>query len=1470
MPEGIKKIGLQIDFVLQGAPAAVKGFEGISKAVQASSKSFVRAGKETKKLGAELKKVGSGVRAVASSAQAGVKANQNLANTTKSAADAAVRLSSQIKSFGSSLGKVRSGLSQSVRATRDFTKRKRELAAATSKANRTSKDYGKTLVKITKDEVVRGQSVRRFIVIYLQTALSIEAIKSATVALAREFGELIQGTRDLAKSLRSIGEATGSSEEELSIMRDIIEAVALASPKSAGEIAIMAEEFNRAGFSARETAKSLILVNSASAATGRSMDDLKGAVLEAFAGDVEKASKTLLVNMEGITDEQIEQGEILDILAERYGLQVQNALELEGSWATVKSVLGDAGLVLAEQLNASDEMAVVVKETGLVFAAWISDLISSGKAVNFIKTTLDVIYKAFQILRGAFLVFQVGFEGFVDKLLLIPNIFIHGFSKAFEILDQDLKNSPALKALLEINLGQSFSDLRAGADKSFEEALEKANLNLEKSLNALGNKNTRTLKESQEKTTTAIKDNTEKFSGKIDELLDATVQGFFDLERALELSAKGTGIEAGFQNISAAQSRRDLAESLQLTFPKSFEGNQEKILDAISDAVLELSEKISPTLEELEFLDLRIIENFKDSARLDDQLLSETQRLREESAERLVELRDESKLQGDALGEAIEEEKKSLAEQIKQAKQQVALAKLDLRQQRGLLELNRKDIVKNLTDARDQQQRQLDKNLEQQKKEEAARKERAKEAIKEANERLKRQLEAEDKRQAEIVKRLQDILGAVISSTSALISTIAAGASNVQDPKALANEMTKAFEATLPDLDSAIDKANKDLIDAQNSRDDAALKESTARLQEIKETLERQGIGETEAKQLLALGEMKDLLREGRDFGKQSTASFQEMQDQLLKNTEAFENLTGTSFGPEIEQELIDQAEQSKQQARELLDRLPDIGRDFAERLAASQRARSEAQDRFADAKKAGDVVAGQAAREDIKAAELETFDIQQEQAAFQSQVAQVLGTLQQSGSALSSAVTAVAERDPEGGGISDAAIGLVQEFQKLNETIAEQSQRGDPEAEASAQEALTEAMNARTEAEETFTKDLESSIGEITESNLELGRESAKKTLIDFSGTIGEVFKPELEATLQPVVSSALEVFGLSTKNVGAITSTLTGGALAFAGPLIELFSQAPEQIEKFIDVFIDGAVDLITRIIENLPRIAAALIIGIVGAIPKLITALVKALPTLIEELAKHLPKISEDLINLLVEEGPKIIDELVRNTPRMINAMIRLFVAQFENIGNVIDRLFDPSSSVDRAIKTRRTIPEDDPNERIIFPDGTIGTVAEFERLQARQASGSDSPPPRQRLAPAPPVVTDLDKLAEDINTEALESLSGDIKDQQIQTKRLIKELGFNTQELNFENNSKDTDPAIKILLDLLQAQEDANDLLREQNRNFATASGAFNPYADPTTASGPPSVPQEVIINIGQERLANILLDLDQSGYRGVAI
>ena len=417
--------------------------------------------------------------------------------------------------------------------------------------------------------------------------------------------------------------------------------------------------------------------------------------------------------------------------------------------------------------------------------------------------------------------------------------------------------------------------------------------------------------------------------------------------------------------------------------------------------------------------------------------------------------------------------------------------------------------------------------------------------------------------------------------------------------------------------------------------------------------------------------------------------------------------------------------------------------------------------------------------------------------------------------------------KDPILQDYEDAQKEFADTADELAKTIDEAT---DPDQRKEALKEYDKLLKTRRKAETDFIDDLKKAEDEVEAQNAGLGRETSKDYLKDVTAIAADALVPGL------------------------------GQAV---GPLIDLLDSSPEKISQAIERFYVGMYDIISDIVANLPGIIFGIIEGINNAIPKVINNITSKIPILIDNLVNYIPRIIETLIDLLVNvfsiKGD-VIFAIIKAIPQIIKAVIllipRINRAFLFGIINAIKKIAKGIIKVGKSVF------------KII-----IGVAKSFVKVIQEFLKR-----PWQGIGAAVKKATEsFQDFTQKHIQDYIDGTGIYAKGQSAEEKKAAEEEKKRNAQFDkliqsndrINNRFQDTLkklPAISQNSGKLDSTS-AKAVEREKlERAFAhTAANAFNPFLEGRDKK---KEPLNVTINIGAAKLADVLLNLQESGYKEV--
>ena len=377
---------------------------------------------------------------------------------------------------------------------------------------------------------------------------------------------------------------------------------------------------------------------------------------------------------------------------------------------------------------------------------------------------------------------------------------------------------------------------------------------------------------------------------------------------------------------------------------------------------------------------------------------------------------------------------------------------------------------------------------------------------------------------------------------------------------------------------------------------------------------------------------------------------------------------------------------------------------------------------------------------------------------------------------------------------------------ERRNELL-EQYQQNVNQSEASRNESFNEALAAADEAEKERRKELDEGF-KAAQEQADLVQKEAQEAARMAGAEFGDsaiVLAGELLVT---AFQDKIEksLEGTFEESFEALAPAV-GGLVA---PLFELLKVSPDKLEEFINGIVDSAVDFLISLNSKIPTIIVTFIRAIIKNIPKLIQSGIDSIPLLIEAIVTAIPSVAIALVNTIID---------VVNRIPLVN----------------LDKIDDP------------------------FAKGVTTTLDADSKVQSK-AVGEASSAARSRNAPRVSRSRTPEPFGRFTRERVPANFSGS-EGQRLLVAALnqqIEELKRNNENLEMNTNALATGFA------------DSEFGVPPQLRpGFRSAREAFNPYLDPSSAPGGGGADVKLQIQIGDQKLRDILVNLQESGYTQVA-
>lgn len=329
-----------------------------------------------------------------------------------------------------------------------------------------------------------------------------------------------------------------------------------------------------------------------------------------------------------------------------------------------------------------------------------------------------------------------------------------------------------------------------------------------------------------------------------------------------------------------------------------------------------------------------------------------------------------------------------------------------------------------------------------------------------------------------------------------------------------------------------------------------------------------------------------------------------------------------------------------------------------------------------------------------------------------------------------------------------------------------------------------------------------------------------------------------------------------------GAVADSFLPGIGSAVSSIAGFLQQSPDQIREQIKAFAEAIPDIILSIVDNID----VLIVALIEAVPDLIVGIIENLPQIIEALITLLPRVAVALVQLIVQGVPRIVEAFVEFIEQGLPGA-------FENVGQFFEAgLQDGLNGFNTALET--AFPGI--SEQVEKEVGNINRIA----VKTREFFGG--------------VFTQL----RDKFVEIGDFLARPFQDAARQASEFftVENLGLDGIGFELQKSLDKIEAFFRKLSDTLSFGGGGDGGGAGQGKGavrefFGFQSGGIVPGSntlDQTLIRATPgelvvptsltqqlarflnsegqSAPQPVQINVGGERLADVLLDLNQRGFR----
>lgn len=229
--------------------------------------------------------------------------------------------------------------------------------------------------------------------------------------------------------------------------------------------------------------------------------------------------------------------------------------------------------------------------------------------------------------------------------------------------------------------------------------------------------------------------------------------------------------------------------------------------------------------------------------------------------------------------------------------------------------------------------------------------------------------------------------------------------------------------------------------------------------------------------------------------------------------------------------------------------------------------------------------------------------------------------------------------------------------------------------------------------------------------------------TELQLNAKLGTVDISALSASfVKTVAEGAKGASKLVSAAVGAAAEVFLPGAGQAAAEIAEVLSQGPEKVKEMIDSFLGAIPQMLLNIANSIPVILKSiatnlpsLIVGILTALPQIVNtliqgavdfvfAIIERIPEIVTSIVNHIPLIITrlleglgDVLSRIVERAPEVITALVAALPRVIDSLIALIPniinAIVQNLPLIVQSLIElmPQVAIGFTIELVKNIPK-----------------------------------------------------------------------------------------------------------------------------------------------------------------------------------
>lgn len=312
------------------------------------------------------------------------KASKQTNASFNESTEASKKLSANFNKAMKSIQKLNAAQARADKITENFSKvlgrgqkAQEGLRKATDETTKSNNAFGKVLKT--------AGSQFRFFVGGLSDSLTsivrvreiVETIRNSIKFVAESLIEYDKVSKDLTTSLETFGNLTGASEQALRLLDNTVRAVSVSTKVARLDLLNAASTLSAAGASASQTIRAMVVLGNVSATTGKEVNEVAATIAETFAAtadDIPDLSRRLILPVDNLSVELLRQGGAIDLLEDKYGNLIKGAETIADRVREIVSVWSESRAVLIETLNANQELRDVIDQITNNITSWIRSI----------------------------------------------------------------------------------------------------------------------------------------------------------------------------------------------------------------------------------------------------------------------------------------------------------------------------------------------------------------------------------------------------------------------------------------------------------------------------------------------------------------------------------------------------------------------------------------------------------------------------------------------------------------------------------------------------------------------------------------------------------------------------------------------------------------------------------------------------------------------------------------------------------------------------------------------------------------------------------------------------------------------------------------------------------------------------------------------------------------------------------------